>query len=168
MEIETRIWEQAGRFVDSANTLQEGGNLIPACVNAALAIELMFKSILSEKECFDDDFARAGYPKKVGGHILSKLFIKIKEEYRTDIKDLYHAKVGVDLTVELEQYNNYFMAGRYFYEQGAGSLSTGVINTAIKLQEVIKLVHERYAPKVFKPSDLGLSIHFEKNDKATK
>ena len=81
MEIENRVWQQSGRFLDAANTLQNDDNLIPACVNAAFAIELMVKSILSEKEIIANDYAKAVYPKPVFGHKLKSLFERIDGKY---------------------------------------------------------------------------------------
>ena len=156
MEIEVGIWEQSSRFLDASKTLREVGNIIPACVNAAFAIELMIKSTLSGKERLDDDFPQAIYPKAINGHYLDKLFRKLPQQYQDDISSIYFKTTTKELVPSLEDYNCYFISGRYFYEQGNGVLSTDVIETAIALQSAIESVHMLYAPQSIKASDIAV------------
>lgn len=135
--------ETAHHYYEAAKVLYPHGNLGQvAVINAALAIEIVFKSFnssvsgnegkLNEKY----DFQRKKLPNRWDAHNLIELYELLPNE----IKSKFHDEFTLDM---LKKYKNVFTADRYFYEKNArSSYSSTLIDIAGKLIHISALIYK--------------------------
>ncbi|AZQ85097.1 hypothetical protein EKO29_14570 [Colwellia sp. Arc7-635] len=131
-EERTDSWIMAPHMVETAYKYYRAAQLLwstdfqISIVNAALSIEILFKSFnaeivandgkINEKYRFNDKIL----PKKSNKHDLMVLYNALPD----DVKSLFHDNFTLDI---LEKYRRTFVEDRYMYEDGARSGATGAI-----------------------------------------
>lgn len=132
MNIRNGQWIMAPYMVETAHGYSKAAaslwnqNFLVAVINAALAVEILFKSfnarvsanagMLEEKYTFDDSVL----PKNANKHDLMALFDALPPDVNKKFKDRY----TVDM---LEAYRDAFIKDRYIYEPGARAGASGAL-----------------------------------------
>jgi hypothetical protein len=136
--------ETAHHYYEAAKVLYPHGNLGQvAVINAALAIEILFKSFNSSIAANEGklnekyNFQHGKLPKKNrNAHNLMQLYELLPNE----VKSKFHDKFILDM---LEKYKHVFTADRYFYEKTArSSYSSTLIEIAGKLIHITALIYK--------------------------
>ncbi|UTL92001.1 hypothetical protein [Pseudomonas fluorescens] len=145
------VIESADSYLDSALILtrESRANLElfrPACVLAALAIEIYLKAFTAKDQSvvmaeMNGVTMYAGALGTAHGHPLTKIFNnKISTDWRKQILDQSAAlNDGIDLLAGLAEYDEFFTTGRYGHEADTiGVLRSDLIDLAVHIRKCCK------------------------------
>ncbi|MBM5572722.1 MULTISPECIES: hypothetical protein [Deefgea] len=138
------LWKCANDYQEVAELCVSHGLIRASAVNASLAIEIYLKCFTSEEVLKDvyNGMAKVKYSKSIREHNLLKLFRKIKPELREMI--LFESKQldsNVDLLVLLKKYKDFFLCGRYAYEENSIPIARSeVADLAKHLRAVVEKI----------------------------
>mgnify|MGYP003582372501 CR=1 FL=1 len=144
------VIESADGYLDSALILtQESRTNLelfrPACVLAALAIEIYLKAFTAKDQsvAITEMNGTTIYGVALGtahGHPLTKIFNTISADWRKEILDQSAAmNDGVNLLAGLAEYDKFFTTGRYGHEADTvGVLRSDLIDLAVHMRDCCK------------------------------
>jgi HEPN domain-containing protein len=108
-----QVWRHGREYVEAAEILFDYNRLLPAVILAALAIEIMLKSFLAERN-------GRGQSTTERGHGLTALFDRLAKRDTDDLLACWaEIEPGANLREALMKFDGTFTKARYFYEPDA-------------------------------------------------
>lgn len=134
------VWMAAQQFFKAAELLMEDPQHlgIPALVNYAFAAELAMKAadiIVTAPTPGAPGLIPAATKRsavRVPGHDLSKIFAALQPSIQVELSRLFQLEIGQDLATLLARCGNYFVDGRYYFEEAGAAFAVEPIYLVAK------------------------------------
>ncbi|UTA49123.1 hypothetical protein L1F30_06135 [Simiduia sp. 21SJ11W-1] len=132
-----RIWRHAESFKEAAILCSKNNLIQPMAVNAALAIELYLKSLLSLNILNPSGVVKEF--KAEPGHQFSSLINRIENHHKTMLfEELENISNEINWDSEFKKFDDAFVKIRYWYEtNNAAPIRHEILNLAVDLGKAV-------------------------------